>query len=132
MFDHGLFATAAQVQDNVQPNLFPFPFPFHLVFCIISLIFFLYQFRREKKPYQAIMAFAIPFSLLLWLYDNKGFFYMIGIVELICFVAAFISLFIFKDKKDDKSDLKEETPDTGGESGKNEKEKDREDGDGQK
>lgn len=101
--------TIAQAQEVVQPNLFPFPLPFHLAFSCISLVFFLFQFKREKKPYQLIMAFAIPFSLLLWLFDSHTLFYAVGITELICFAAAFITSIIFKDKNPEKTESEAET-----------------------
>ena len=90
--------TLAQNTEVMQPTLFPFPFEAHLVFAILALVFFVFQFAREKKPYQMIMAIAVPFSLILSISDNRTLFYIVGIVEAILLLAALITSFIFKDK----------------------------------
>jgi asparagine N-glycosylation enzyme membrane subunit Stt3 len=82
----------------VQPNLFPFPFPVHLVFACIALFLFAYLFSKNKKPYQLIMAVAIPFSLTIWLSDSRTLFYAVGIVEFVLLIAAFISSIIYNKK----------------------------------
>lgn len=76
-----------------QPGLFPFPFKLHLIFCIISLLFFLYQFFKEKKYYQLIMGIAIPFSLIIHISENRTLFYTVGAVEAVLLIAAFIASF---------------------------------------
>ncbi|MDD6278649.1 MAG: hypothetical protein ACI4JE_00260 [Ruminococcus sp.] len=91
------FVTASQAAAET-PSLFPFPFPTHLGFSVISLLFFLWRFSKEKRPYQLIMAIAIPFSLVIRLSDSRTLFYFVGVVELILLFAAFISSIVFKDK----------------------------------
>ncbi|MCM1528499.1 MAG: hypothetical protein NC093_00720 [Alistipes sp.] len=91
---------AAQTQEIANPNLFPFSFKLHLVFCAIALIFFGWRFSAQKKPFQLIFAIAIPLSLAIWLNDNKTWFYTLGIIEVILILAAIVSCFIFKGKKD--------------------------------
>lgn len=79
-------------------SLFPFPFPLHLGFCIIGLIFFIYRFATDKKPFQLIMALAIPFSLALWISDSRTWFYTVGLIELVLILAAFITSIVFRNK----------------------------------
>ena len=84
----------------------------HLIFATVALIFFVYRFASDKKPYQLIMAVAIPFSLTIWLSENRTWFYIVGAVELILVIAALISTFIFKDKPQEEApDNSEETAD---------------------
>lgn len=85
------------VQEMETPQLFPFPFPLYLGFCIVSFVFFLFRFFKDKKPYQLIMGIAIPLSLALELSDSKTLYYTIGIIEIILILSAFISTFFFKD-----------------------------------
>lgn len=83
-----------------HPSLFPFPFSTHLIFCCISLVFFIFQFSRQKKPYQLIMGFAIPFSLVMWLSESRTLFYAVGITEAVLFIAALVTAIIFKEKNE--------------------------------
>lgn len=98
-------------------NLFPFPFPLHLGFVVISLIFFIFRFATDKKPFQLIMAVAIPFSMTIWLSASKTWFYTVGAVEFVLILAAAVSVFVFKDKKktaaasDDKNEAPEDADD---------------------
>lgn len=91
--------TMSQNADIEQPTLFPFPFRYHIAFVCIALIFFAYRFIRDKQPYQAILAVAIPLSLVISVSENKTLFYIIGIVELILLIAAFVTSIVFKKKK---------------------------------
>lgn len=93
-----LFLTMAQATEIEQTSLFPFPFSLHLIFCCISVIFFVWRFIKEKLPYQLIMAVAIPFSMLIWLSDNKTLFYSIGIVEAVFLITAFVTSIVCKKK----------------------------------
>lgn len=95
-----LTMTESEVENT---NLFPFPPSMHLIFAAVALIFFLYRFASDKKPYQAIMAVAIPFSLTIWLSDNRTWFYIVGAIELVAIIAALISTFIFKDKSQEEA-----------------------------
>lgn len=80
----------AQTSSSDNTNLFPFPFHVHLIFSIICVLFFLGIYGKQKKPYQCIMAFAVPLSLVIWLSEDKKVFYGVGIVELVLLAAAFI------------------------------------------
>lgn len=93
-----LFLTMAQTTEIEQTSLFPFPFSLHLVFCCISLVFFVFRFIKEKSPYQIIMAVAIPFSLIIWLSENKTLFYMVGIVEAVLLISAFVASIVCRKK----------------------------------
>lgn len=111
MIDINMLSTLSEAEIE-NANLFPFPFSMHLGFAIVGLIFFLFRFVTDKKPYQLIFAFAIPFSLTIWLSENRAWFYTLGAVEAVLTICAFITTFIFKDKPEDKSasSLKTETP----------------------
>lgn len=90
-------------------NLFPFPFSLHLIFCIVGLIFFIYRFATDKKPFQLIMAVAIPFSLTLWISSSRTWFYIVGAIELVLILAAFAASIVFRNKNksaDDSENLK--------------------------
>lgn len=91
--------TMSQNADIEQTALFPFPFRYHIAFACIALIFFAYRFIRDKQPYQAILAVAIPLSLVISVSENKTLFYIIGIVELILLIAAFVTSIVFRKKK---------------------------------
>lgn len=82
-----------------NPSFFPFPFPLHLGFSIIAFAFLIFRFITNKKPYQLIMAIAIPLSLILWLPSaSRTLYYITGLIELILIIAALVTSFIFKDK----------------------------------
>ncbi|MBE6862487.1 MAG: hypothetical protein E7497_06280 [Ruminococcus sp.] len=101
--------TLAQNTEVMQPTLFPFPFEAHIVFAILALVFFVFQFTREKKPYQLIMAIAVPFSLVLWLSESQTLFYAVGIIEAVLLFAALITSIIFRDKSSDKENAEKNT-----------------------
>ena len=101
MLDPRILSTMAESEIE-NPNLFPFPFGMHITFAVIGLLFFIYRFITDKKPYQLIFAFAIPFSLTLWLSDSRAWFYTLGAVEAVLVIGAFITTFIFKDKPEEK------------------------------
>lgn len=97
MFDMDMLLTMAESEVE-NTNLFPFPPSMHLIFAAVALIFFVYRFVSDKKPYQLIMAVAIPFSLTIWLSESRTWFYIVGAIELAAIIAALITTFIFKDK----------------------------------
>lgn len=103
MIDINMLTTLSEAEIE-NPNLFPFPFSMHIGFAIIGLLFFLYRFVTDKKPYQLIFAFAIPFSLTIWLSDSRAWFYTLGAVEAVLVICAFITTFIFKDKPEEKAE----------------------------
>ncbi len=92
------FFTALNLTSGENPNLFPFPFKIHLIFCIVGFFFFIIRFIYDKKPYQAILALAIPFSMTLWLSDSRVWFYTVGIIELVLILAASISSIVYNIK----------------------------------
>ncbi|MBR2283078.1 MAG: hypothetical protein IJ874_01480 [Ruminococcus sp.] len=87
-----------QSADAENPGLFPFPFTMHVVFCAIALVFFLFRFSSDKKPYQLIFAIAVPFSLLLWISSSRTLFYIVGAAELIFVLAALLTSVFCKPK----------------------------------
>ncbi len=95
-----MLVTLAQTNDSAQASLFPFPFKFHLIFACIAFVFFAYRFSVNKRPYQLIFAIAIPLSLMIWLSDVKGYFYLIGAIELLLIIAAVITSIVCKPQKD--------------------------------
>lgn len=92
-----------------NPNLFPFPFGLHIVFAIIALVFFVYRFFTDKKPFQLIFAIAVPFSLTLWLSDSRTWFYTVGAIELVFIAAAAVTALIFRNKTEDETSDEEKT-----------------------
>ncbi len=102
MIDMNMLTTLSEAEIE-NPNLFPFPLSMHVGFAIVGLIFFLYRFITDKKPYQLIFAFAIPFSLTIWLSESRAWFYTLGAVEAVLVICAFITTFIFKDKPEEQS-----------------------------
>jgi hypothetical protein len=103
MLDFRILSTMAESEIE-NPNLFPFPFTMHITFAVIGLLFFIYRFITDKKPYQLIFAFAIPFSLTLWLSDSRAWFYTLGAVETVLILGALVTTFIFRDKPEEKPD----------------------------
>lgn len=98
MFNFAMLLNLA-ANDVETPNLFPFPPSLHIGFSIAAFIFFAFRFLTNKKPYQLIMALAVPFSLTLWLSANRKWFYFIGFIEVVLLLAAWISSFFTKDKE---------------------------------
>jgi len=93
------FVTLTQQNDAEKPSLFPFPFSMHFVFVCISVLFFIYRFSVQKRPYQLIMAVAIFVSMGVWISDNRTLYYAIGAIELVLVLSAIVSSFVFKVKK---------------------------------
>jgi len=92
------FVAMAQTTENNQTNLFPFPFHVHLIFSMISTLFFFAMYNKYHKPYQLLMGFAVPISLVIWLSESKSLFYGVGIIELILLFASFLITIILKIK----------------------------------
>ena len=103
MFDLNILLRTISVTEVESPNLFPFPFNLHVGFAIISLIFFAFRFFTSKKPFQLILAIAIPLSLTIWLSESKTWFYTVGVIELLMLIAAFVTSIIFRDKSADET-----------------------------
>lgn len=103
-----LFVTMAKQAETTDPGLFPFPYGIHLMFSLVAVVFFGYRFYTQKRPFQLIMALAIPLSLVLWLSESKPFFYTIGIIELVLILAAVVTSFIFKAPSDKSSGAEDE------------------------
>ena len=101
MIDINMLTTLSEAEIE-NPNLFPFPLEMHIGFAVVGLIFFLYRFITDKKPYQLIFAFAMPFSLTIWLSESRAWFYTLGAVEAVLIICAFITTFIFKDKPEEQ------------------------------
>ncbi len=118
--------TISQQNDAERPSLFPFPFSMHFVFVCISVLFFIYRFSVQKRPYQIIMASAILVSMGVWISDNRKLYYAIGAIELVLIISAIVSSFIFKAKPaeeataksdDDESDDNDGDDDNNGDDG---------------
>ncbi len=95
--------TMSQNTQVQSTSLFPFPFHIHIIFTCLALVFFIIQYSKEKKPYQLLMAIAIPVSLAIWLSDSKILFYIVGIAELILLSAALVTSIVgyIKNKGND-------------------------------
>lgn len=111
MFNTDLFTTL-DLTNAANPNLFPFPFELHVGFSIIAFVFFIIRFFFDKRPYQLILALAVPFSMTLWLSESKVLFYTIGAIELALLVIAVTSDFIYKSKHPELKDEKKKSDKT--------------------
>ena len=98
--------TMAQTAEVSAPTLFPFPVSLYLIFCIVATVFFVFRFVKDKSPYQLIMAVAIPLSLLIGYSDSKTVFYVVGAVEAVLLLTAFVSSIVSNRKK--QSEIPEE------------------------
>lgn len=105
MFDPNIFLM--ELSGSSTPPLFPFPLHLHVIFAVISAAFFIYRFVTDRRLFQLIMAVAVPFSLTLWISDNRTWFYTVGIVELILVLIACISSFIDGRNSDENKDESE-------------------------
>ncbi len=97
MFNPDLF-TVLELTKVENPNLFPFPFELHIGFSIIAFLFFMVRYFFDKRPYQLILSFAIPFSMTLWLSENKVWFYTVGAIEFALILISIVSDIIYKIK----------------------------------
>ena len=62
----------------MDATTFPLPLAYHIVLCVLGCVFFLAQFIRLKKPYQLMMAIAMPASLLIYIQpESRTLFYTI-------------------------------------------------------
>lgn len=96
-FDFFVMTQQAGIEN---PTLFPFPFRMHLIFACIGAVFFAYRFFTQKRPFQLIMAVAIPLSLLVWISESKTVFYGVGIAEAVLIIAAAVLSLIFRAPKE--------------------------------
>lgn len=82
------------------PTLFPYPLKYHAIFSVLALVFFMWRFVREKRPYQLIMAVAIPLSLVIWVSESRTLFYAVGAIEVVLIIAALVTAIIFKPQEE--------------------------------
>lgn len=98
MINSDILLTLAETKME-NPSFFPFPFPMHLIFAIIATVFLIFRFVTNKQPFQLVMAIAIPISLILWIpTTSRTLYYVIGLIEFILIIAAFVTSLIFRDK----------------------------------
>ena len=90
------FLTTLTQTEVEKVSLFPYPVKLHVIFCIIAFAFFMLRFIRHKRIYRLILAVAMPISLLIHISDSKMLYYVIGAVELVLLLTAFISSFFDK------------------------------------
>ncbi len=60
----------------------------------------MWRFVREKRPYQLIMAVAIPLSLVIWVSESRTLFYAVGAIEVVLIIAALVTAIIFKPQEE--------------------------------
>ena len=74
-----------------QYNLFPIGVTRHVIFSVVVGIFFLLQFLRTKRWHQLILAFAVPFSLIVYIdSENQTLFHFVGVAEAVMLAAALV------------------------------------------
>ncbi|MDK2802400.1 MAG: hypothetical protein KFW09_03385 [Oscillospiraceae bacterium] len=72
-------------------------FYLHMILIVVAMIFFLFEYKKEKKIYQLILLIWIPFSGLRYISDNRIFLIGVGIFQFILF--GLMLFFLFKEKK---------------------------------
>lgn len=72
----------------MENPIFPIALNKHLIFCAIALVFFLFQYIRQKNRYPLVFAVAIPATLLVYVSENKTWFTAIGLLELALLILA--------------------------------------------
>lgn len=84
----------------MDASTFPISFLYHLIFCIVAGVFFLMQFIRLRRPYQLILAVAIPASLLIYVGDasNKTWFHTVGAFEAAMLLGAVVLSILWRSK----------------------------------
>lgn len=101
--------TIMELTKTENPSLFPFPAPLHIGFVIVAVIFFLFRFFTDKRPFQLIMAIAVPLSLILRLELSRQVSYTVGAIELLLLVAAAVTSVVFKKKNTEAPETAAET-----------------------
>lgn len=74
----------------MDASIFPLTFEKHILFGILACLFFLLQFWRTRNWYELVLAAAMPLSLLIYVSEEKAWFYSIGILEGLLLIAAFV------------------------------------------
>jgi uncharacterized oligopeptide transporter (OPT) family protein len=92
--------------DTIHAGLFPISFNAHMIFTIVSVVFFLMQYSRQKHLYQLLSAIAIPLPLILYANSSKTVFHLIGFVELVLIIV--IGAMLFSNGKKEDKDKKEQ------------------------
>lgn len=94
-------------------NTFPLTFEQHLIFCIVAVLFMVLQFVRQRYWYQLVIAAAVGGSLLIYVNESNGWFYGIGILELVLMIAALV-LYVVQSRKLSKAEDTEKQAETEG------------------
>lgn len=95
----------------MDATTFPLPLAYHIVLCVLGCVFFLAQFIRLKKPYQLMMAIAMPASLLIYIQpESRTLFYTIGLLVALDLLLALVIGLIqrFRHPQEKKSDQQQE------------------------
>ncbi|MBR3282048.1 MAG: hypothetical protein IKI56_01995 [Ruminococcus sp.] len=103
-----MLITMDQTSEANQPSLFPFPLGLHMAFVSIAVIFFIYRFYVQKRPYQVFIASAIFISLGFWLSESKTVYYGIGIIQVILLICALVASIIYKPSEKPASAAEDE------------------------
>lgn len=92
----------------MENPIFPIALNKHIIFCVIAVVFFLFQYIRQKNRYQLALAIAIPATLLVYVSDNKTWFSAIGIFELVMLILSAVLYFL--DRRRAKTQQTESAP----------------------
>ncbi len=82
----------------MNTNTFPLSFTQHLIFVIVAVIFLVLQFIRQRYWYQPVVIAAMAASLLSYVNDSTGWYYSVGVLELVLMLAAAV-LYILQARK---------------------------------
>lgn len=104
-------------------TFFPLALKEHIIFGIVGVAFFVFQYCRLKKRYQALISIAIASTFLLYL--GNFMFVPVGIAEAFLMIGALATLIedSLKEKKNKKSEKKEQDEDKASESAEKDEEK---------
>lgn len=86
--------------DTINAGLFPISFNAHVIFTIVSVLFFIFQYTRQRHLYQLLSAIAIPLPLILYVDSSQVVFDVLGVVELVMVVVIGAMLFSVGKRED--------------------------------
>ncbi|MCD7960164.1 MAG: hypothetical protein LUF89_12070 [Ruminococcus sp.] len=84
----------------MDATTFPISMGYHIFFGVVACLFFLMQYYRLRRPYQLILAIAMPASLLIYIdTSNQSLFHVVGLFELVMLLGAIILSIVFRIRR---------------------------------
>jgi len=66
--------------------IFPLPFGLHVGFVIFSVIMLILCYKKKKYAYELYLLIGVASTMLVYVTEEKPFFYILGLEEIILFV----------------------------------------------